>query len=243
MVQVLPYVQTPLEQLTPYITQAAGHVGTAIRQHGINKSDQSILAQLQSQTQDGQVSPVNFYTQWGKLSEGARKKYEPFLQSHLRTQEAQAKEEIKTRGALNKEEAEKKVLQKEIGTGLDRLEELSSKYVGNYNIKNKLLGELPFTETAEKREELDKLGIWEADRVYTHFNKGVLNQAKWNDVKNQFAPSTKNTHAQNKARINALREIIGLPPGISSAKLDKIIDKEVDKIKKTEIKPIESYFD
>lgn len=38
MVQVLPYVQTPLEQLTPYVNQAAGAVGAGLGQRSALKS-------------------------------------------------------------------------------------------------------------------------------------------------------------------------------------------------------------
>lgn len=47
-VQVLPYVQSALEQLNPYIQQAASGISGALQNRAVNKRTQSILSQLEN---------------------------------------------------------------------------------------------------------------------------------------------------------------------------------------------------
>lgn len=225
MVQVLPYVPSFLEQLTPHIGSAAQSIGAGIGASQRNKSDQSILQQIQS----GAVKDVDLPIYWSKLSEGARKTYEPFIESHLRTQEAQAKEDIKNKGALQKTQSEKEAGRQELKPSFDELRRLSKEYGGRWS-KKALLAKIPYTKGAEGREKLDKLGIWTADAVYTRFNKGTLAQVKWDDVKKQFAPNAGLSDAENEARISAMETIMGLPPNISAEKMESVIKKEQKQI-------------
>lgn len=105
---------------------------------------------------------------------------------------------------------------------------------GGLGLKDPETGkQLTDIEIKGKREEIDTTGIWLADRVYTHFNKGVLNEAKWEDVKNRFAPRSDLPAEVNRARIAALRHIMGLPKNAPTAAVDKVINREqkaLDKI-------------
>lgn len=84
------------------------------------------------------------------------------------------------------------------------------------------------------REEIDQTGLLAADAVYTHFNKGVLNKVKWEDVKELFSPKSDLPAEVNRARIASLRRIMGLKPNISKEALNKQIDKEANVLKKIE---------
>ena len=89
-------------------------------------------------------------------------------------------------------------------------------------------------EIQSVREGIDSSGIWAADKVYTHFNKGVLNKEKWEDVKMKFAPSAKLPSYINKARTAALRRIMGLKPNSSPAAVNAVIEKEKKALTKIE---------
>jgi len=199
MVQVLPYVPSFLEKLSPHISEVAGAVGAGVGQHYRNKADQSILQQLQS----GTVKPVDYPTLWSKLSEGARKKHEPFLASHLRTQEAAAKEEQKRETKdLEKYEAAKSVI--------DTAEEMEKliKYTGSTGI--------PFTssfnakpgginrEGLEKRNEFDTLAASAASFFRDLDTKGQLPQGLYEKVILPRLPTTQVSERENKGRIKGI---------------------------------------
>lgn len=46
MAKVLPHVPSPLEQLTPYIAQAAGSISQAVQQRSVNKKDEQIIEKM-----------------------------------------------------------------------------------------------------------------------------------------------------------------------------------------------------
>ncbi len=219
MVQVLPYVQSPLEQLMPHINQAAGQIGQGFINRSANLSDQRILEGL---AQNQNATPMDQIKAFSALSSGKQQTLSPLFTQFMQSQQKQAA------GVAKKEEVKGEVV-----PSLDRLEELTKRSGGRFGFRP-ALGKLPFTPWNEERKELDTLGIWAADKVYTHFNKGVLNEAKWNDVKDKFAPKAELSDRENMARINAMRRIMNLPAGISSKKLDGVIDQEQRNITKSE---------
>ena len=89
-------------------------------------------------------------------------------------------------------------------------------------------------EIQAKREEIKKSGIWMADAIYTHFNKGVLNKEKWNDVKNEFAVDPDLPPKVNRARMAAAKRIMGLPSDAPSSIVNKVIKNEQQALKKIE---------
>ena len=95
-------------------------------------------------------------------------------------------------------------------------------------------------EIKEIREGIDATGLWLADKVYTHFNVGVINKPKWEDLKNRFAPRADLPASINRARIAALERIMGLPPDAPVGAVDKMINAEnkaltkIEKAKKIE---------
>jgi hypothetical protein len=171
-----------------------------------------------------------------------------------------------------KESSEKKELKKGIGDTLSWLDQnisfsgkfgISPKYggieaqgeSGGLGLINPKTGkQMSDQEIKAVREEIDKSGIWAADNVYTHFNKGVLNKDKWNDVKESFAPRSDLPASVNRARIAAMKRIMGLPENAPSEIVDKMINKELGSLEKiekskgvegTEKKrpPLESFFE
>ena len=199
MVQVLPYVPSFLEQLSPHIAQAGGAIGAGIGQHYRNKADASILQQLQS----GTVKPVDYPTLWSKLSPGARKTNEPFLASHLRTQEAAAKEEHKRETKdLEKYESANAVI-----STADDMKKLL-KYTGSTKI--------PFTssfnaksggvnrEGLEKRNEFDTLAASAASFFRDLETKGQLPLGLYEKVILPRLPNSEVSERENKGRINGI---------------------------------------
>ena len=84
------------------------------------------------------------------------------------------------------------------------------------------------------REGIKTSGIWFADKIYTHFNKGVINKEKWDTIKNQFATDPDLPPVVNRARIAAGERIMALKPNSSPAVVQAAIDKEKKALKKIE---------
>jgi|ERR1700691_123472 len=144
-----------------------------------------------------------------------------------------------------KEKQEKQEAQKGITDSLDWLED-NIKYSGRLGLHPKFGGveaqgergalgiksdktgkNLSDLEIKQIREGIDTTGLWAADKVYTHFNKGVINKEKWDSVKNDLAPNSKLPAKINRARIEGLRRIMGLPPNAPKEIVDKAINREV----------------
>jgi hypothetical protein len=89
-------------------------------------------------------------------------------------------------------------------------------------------------EIKAKREGIDRSGVWLADKVYTHFNKGVINQTKWEDVKGEFAVKSDLPAAINRERVAAVKRIMGLPANAPPSVIDKVIDTEKKTLAKIE---------
>lgn len=87
-------------------------------------------------------------------------------------------------------------------------------------------------ETVEKRENFDKLGFWLTDKVFTHFNKGVVSQPKFKEIKESLAPRADLSERQNRARINALKTISNLPSDTTSKEFDKVADRQIAEVNK-----------
>lgn len=87
-------------------------------------------------------------------------------------------------------------------------------------------------ETVEKRENFDKLGFWLTDKVFTHFNKGVVSQPKFQEIKKSLAPRADLSERQNRARINALRTISNMPSNISEKEFNKVADRQISEVNK-----------
>ena len=105
---------------------------------------------------------------------------------------------------------------------------------GGLALKDAEGNQLSNAEIKGIREEFDSSGIWAADKVYTHFNKGVLNKEKWEDIKTKFAPNSELPSYINKARTAALRRIMGLAPNSSPAAVNTIIERESKALEKIE---------
>lgn len=230
MVQVLPYIQTPLEQLTPHINQIAGGIGAGVGQHYRNKADTSILTQLQS----GQVSPANYPTLWAKLSPEARKTYEPFLQSAIRQQEAGNKENLKRETAdLEKEEKSNAVL----GTAKEMRDLIE--YTGSTRI--------PFTKSAgartdsfvnreglQKRNKFDTLAASAASFFRDLDTKGQLPQGLYEAVIKPRLPNSELSERENLGRIEGLEELAKTYGGKNfrqGSKDLKAVEKAPEKVK------------
>lgn len=86
-------------------------------------------------------------------------------------------------------------------------------------------------EAIEKREGIDSAGFWVTDKIYTHFNKGQMSEAKLDFIRQDIAPRSGLSEREYKSRVNALRRISNLPRDIPVGKLDKILEQEAKKVK------------
>ena len=162
-------------------------------------------------------------------------------------------EELKGNRKLREKEAENKEAQAGIMESADWLDK-NLKYSGTFGVHQKWGGveaqgeggglglrdesgkQLSNMEIKAKREGIDQTGLWLADKVYTHFNKGVINQTKWEDVKDRFAANSELPAAINRERVAAVKRIMGLPTNAPASVINKVIDTEMktlDKIEKS----------
>lgn len=215
MVQVLPYVPSFLEQISPQLNQILGGISTGVGAHYRNKADQSILSELQS----GNTNPINYPDLWSRLSPETREIHEPFLQSNLRMREAENKEEIKRRSA----QAEKQETREELIPVSQNISSLIDKAAYGAG-------------SIQDMAELDTSGFWFTDKVYTHFNKGVVSNIRFENMKNELSPNSRQRPSVNRARLASLTRMAGLPSDISSEKFDKILDKEIKNVEKIQAK-------
>ena len=172
------------------------------------------------------------------------KQKEIMLSHSLDTQRALAIQQIKNQGLQGKnqlKEQEKKDLAISMKNNLDKLRELTpyagSERVGNWLAVLGMKGGEAGTfgrmrrNSVEKRAYMNKLGFWITDQLYTHFNKGVMNIPKLEQVKKELAPNSENSEREYKARVDALEAIASLPPDIDSKTLDKYVDKKIEEVK------------
>ena len=121
---------------------------------------------------------------------------------------------------------------------LDNLVEYTGKEIPGF--KSATYGGLN-RKAVEKREQIDKMGFFAADKIFTQFNKGTVSIPKFEQIKKELAPNSKLSEREYKARVNALRLISNLPRNTSQKSFDKIVDKQIAKVNKisgTEKKPI-----
>ncbi len=88
-------------------------------------------------------------------------------------------------------------------------------------------------EAYEKRQELDSLGFFVADRVFTHFNKGVISKDKLKKIET-LAPNSSLSERANEGRLKSLERLANLPSTLNEIQFDEAIHKEKLKVAKTD---------
>lgn len=214
MAQVLPYVQSPLEQLTPYI----GQLGEGVREIGTKIANNRKSENFNKIINDPNSSDIQIANAFSQLPKDIKESSGPLYTQALRNRGQAAQQAGKVNEGLNTQGFK---------SSASRLRELLPKTGSSVFVS------FPGTQTYQDRAEFDKLGFLLADNVYTHFNKGALTDKKFDYVKNELAPQAGLLQGENEARISALERIAGLPPDIDPEKLDSIIDKEVKSVKKS----------
>jgi len=146
MVQVLPYVQTPLEQLTPYITQAAGQVGQSFAQRSaLKKLQEYDKASSAQKGPDGQyvpLTPIEF-AQRTAMAKNAG------LDPHAYSQSLLANQKLQNKAALD--------IQKEERAGERKLQEAE---------------QLPFIEKIARDRDTLPAAIQSNDQIIDAIIKG-----------------------------------------------------------------------
>lgn len=85
-------------------------------------------------------------------------------------------------------------------------------------------------------DELNTLGFWFTDKVYTHFNTGVINKEKFKALKNELSPNSNDRPETARAKLKSLNTIIGLDPNTSPKNFNKVFENEVKKVNDIEKK-------
>ena len=101
-------------------------------------------------------------------------------------------------------------------------------------LKDETGKQLSNQEIKSIREGITNTGLWVTDKIFTHFNKGTLNKAKWESLKEDLAPRADLPPKVNRARIDGLKRILGLPSDAPRKIVDKVIDGEVKAQQKIE---------
>lgn len=223
MVQVFEKVQSPLEQLNPYIQNAAQSIGQGFKERATNKRTSSLLSQLEN-PELSQLQQASLAAQLpGEVGTNYLTSRKLQAQTQAAQEKAQALQQAKQQEVLQREQKDQGLRQ-----SFDRLDELIP-YTGGTGLlgigSQSFLGGFPGTEAFEKRKEFDTLGFWATDNVYTHFNPGVVSDIKFKSIREDFAPRSDLTERENRARISAMRLILSLPSDISKEKFDSVTNR------------------
>lgn len=216
MAQVLPYVQSPLEQLMPYI----GQLGQGVRDIGTKIQTNKKTENFNKTVNDPNATDIQIANAFSQLPKETKEFSGP-----LYTQA------IKARGEQAKKSQELQQTREGLKSSIDFLEEALPYTGARFGGGKALLRNVPGTEAFAKAKEFDSTGFWVTDNVYTHFNKGTVSDAKLELIKKDLSPRSDLFESENRARINSLKRIMALPADISKEKFDAIVDKEVKSVK------------
>jgi hypothetical protein len=201
MVQVLPYQPSFGEQLGPVLQQAMQNVQQGFQ----NRRDQQILQGLGNPA----LSPMQQIQAFGSLSPQRQQFLGPLIKEQIKLAPAQQE---KAQQVQNMQTAFKE---------LESLVDVTGPFgLGHYG-----------SERHGQRERFDTQAFWLTDQVYTHFNKGQISDKKLKLIREQLAPKSSLSIEQNKARLDALRRVMNLPPDMEKDKVNSIVDKEIKSTK------------
>lgn len=191
-IQILPYQQTPLEQLMPHVEQALGDISTGFGKYQTNKKDQAILEGMKNAQ-----SPMEFLSSYMQLSPERQKSSAPVMAQQIRANTAALKEGKGLSG-------------EEYSTIIDDLEkQLESGSAGMQAfVKSYLPGEMG----AEAREGTAKfqsqstalLGL--AQKIA--LKQGIRNQREFQTFLDRTVPNASDTVETAKGKLEALRSYI-----------------------------------
>ena len=194
MVQVLPYVQTPLEQLLTYISQAVGNVADGIGQFKANRSDEAIMKQLPN------ASPIELLGLIPKLSEDKRKEatdlYSPYIKEHAKQQG-----EIGGNSSLTNEDYSQILdeLEDDVKTGKAGLQQYLTSFIPGP------IGAAARENTARFQSKATSL-LGLAQKVA--LRQGIRNQNEFKTFLSRTIPNDNDTVETSKGKIDALRSYI-----------------------------------
>ena len=154
MVQVLPYVQSPLEQLTPHLAQFGANIGEGLARRAVSKQDEAAYKQFE--TAKTPMEQVNAYL---KFSPETQKAIGPVISSLIK----------------NKQEGESSS-QNIQGSFENLVGLLGSENIGVRTNLAQFFGDKALSEQAEFENSKINLIAELRDRV----NKGVLSNQKFN---------------------------------------------------------------
>ncbi len=202
MVQVLPYVPSFGERLTPILNEALGKVGEGFSKLQKRKSDQAILEAIRS----GKSSDTDLMTLWNRMSPEGRKENEAFLNSQLRIQESTHKEELKR----ETEDIQKAEKSEGILASAKKMRDLI-KYTGSTKIPftssfNAIRGGLN-REGLQKRNKFDVLAASAASFFRDLETKGQLPLGLYEEVIKPRLPNSELEERENLGRIEGLEEL------------------------------------
>lgn len=187
MVQVLETPLSPLQALTPQINQTVGNLVQGFKQRGINKSDQAIINQFES---NPNMSPMEMLANYGRLSPEKQQAYTPVIQQFLKTNAIQESKERESQSAHED-------ISQSVNSLIDKLE---SGEVGKFNQWNQL-----FAKGRENRAYFDVLAVGIESRLAQMLGKGTLNQKRF-DYLMGLLPKASNTDATNRGKLKAFVE-------------------------------------
>lgn len=239
MVQILPYVQSPLEQLAPHINQAVGSVAQGIGQWRKNKSDAAIDEQIANAKTD-----MEAFNAFSKYSPEKQKNLSPVFEQLIK-QFGKAKEISPEQSKANAEKTERKERAGRLLSGVNTQKGLIP-YVGQTDI--------PFTKnfggqfnrtSVRQRERFDVLGAEAASFFRDLDTKGQLPQGLYEEVIKPRLTSSKLSEAENEGRMLGLIDLAKQYGGLSDEEAAEILTNFAPKNaseKSSERTPITKFF-
>lgn len=208
MVQVLPYIQSPLEQLQPYIQNFAQTIGHGLRQRGINRQNEGAMAAFQTAQ-----TPMEQISAFSKFHPDTQKNLSPLVTQLIKNSQSKKEEQM--------------ISDEAIDSSLNTIENLldTSSSVG--------LSANPMDYFSD--QALEDKGQWDTAKLNLiaalrdKVNKGVLTNQKFKFIIDSM-PDFHSRKATSSGKLKELRKQL-LPSEQSEGKMRKAENKSIPEFK------------
>jgi hypothetical protein len=247
MVQVLPPVLSPLQQLMPQINQFAGALGQGLRQRDIRNQDQEAMQKYKDAT-----TPMEKAEAFAGMSKDKAKSFAPYLKaeqdaaaakereaSQMRLNEQKSglrKEELAESNRFKIEENERQEAEEvfKMNNLIDGIEKRLASG-GDSSWQAVLAKNIPRSKWGQERRYIKETGPVLSDAFYNYLNRGPMTDKKLNMVTKDWSIKEYDRDYVTQAKIEMMRDALKRKGFQSDEEFDKFIkpkNKELEAARK-----------
>lgn len=207
-------------QLAKTLSQAGQDIGQGFADRRTDRKDQQIFDSINENS-----SPIDIVKAHARLSRRGQEASKTLLDTYIKQSGVNQEKALERQAKEQAEQAEIQQEQESVQNLMKNVED-NIKHTG-VNIG----AATGINRTAiEKRELVDSSGLLLADKAFAKINKGVLGEKKFEAVTSKLAPNSKLSERQNKARLQALKDIYHINPNDSPKQQEAEIDKALKRV-------------